>query len=66
MIGRNGERGSRISALAARHDDDDDVFASEALTSRKNKKTNIFINKCHAYSFRPVHNSSLHNSGSTI
>ena len=24
MIGRNGERGSRISALAARHDDDDD------------------------------------------
>ena len=23
MIGRNGERGSRISALAARHDDDD-------------------------------------------
>ena len=25
MIGRNGERGSRISALAARHDDDDDV-----------------------------------------
>ena len=25
MIGRNGERGSRISALAARHDDDDDI-----------------------------------------
>ena len=24
MIGRDGERGSRISALAARHDDDDD------------------------------------------
>ena len=24
MIGRNGERGSRISALAVRHDDDDD------------------------------------------
>ena len=24
MIGRNGERGSGISALAARHDDDDD------------------------------------------
>ena len=23
MIGRNGERGSGISALAARHDDDD-------------------------------------------
>ena len=26
MIGRNGERGSRISALAARHDDDDDIY----------------------------------------
>ena len=24
MIGRSGERGSRISVLAARHDDDDD------------------------------------------
>ena len=24
MIGRNGERGSGISALAVRHDDDDD------------------------------------------
>ena len=26
MIGRNGERRSGISALAARHDDDDDVL----------------------------------------
>ena len=26
MIGRNGERGSGISALAARHDDDDDIY----------------------------------------
>ena len=25
MIGRNGERGSGISALAARHDDDDEI-----------------------------------------
>ncbi len=25
MIGRNGERGSGISALAARHDDDDSI-----------------------------------------
>ena len=25
MIGRNGERGSGISVLAVRHDDDDDV-----------------------------------------
>ena len=26
MIGRNGERRSGISAQAARHDDDDDLF----------------------------------------
>ena len=26
MIGRHGERGSGISVLAARHDDDDDIF----------------------------------------
>ncbi len=26
MIGRSGERGSRISVLAARHDDDDDIY----------------------------------------
>ncbi len=26
MIGRNGERGSGISALAARLDDDDDIL----------------------------------------
>ena len=25
MIGRSGERGSGISVLAARHDDDDDI-----------------------------------------
>ncbi len=31
MIGRNGERGSGISALAARHDDDD-------ITSKGNFK----------------------------
>ena len=38
MIGRNGERGSRISALAARHDDDDDDFrltATESLIIRR-------------------------------
>ena len=29
MIGRNGERGSRISALAARHDDDDDIYTND-------------------------------------
>ena len=26
MIGRSGERGSGVSVLAARHDDDDDKF----------------------------------------
>ena len=34
MIGRNGERGSRISALAARHDDDDD---DDDLTNKIDK-----------------------------
>ena len=28
MIGRSGERGSGISVLAARHDDDDDDLGS--------------------------------------
>ena len=27
MIGRNGERRSGISAQAARHDDDDDIYS---------------------------------------
>ena len=31
MIGRNGERGSRISALAAGHDDDDDICLTSFL-----------------------------------
>ena len=31
MIGRSGERGSGISVLAARHDDDDDNFKNEIL-----------------------------------
>ena len=30
-IGRSGERGSRISVLAARHDDDDDVCVYENM-----------------------------------
>ena len=35
MIGRNGERGSGISALAARHDDDDDLaFCSDVAQGR--------------------------------
>ena len=31
MVGRSGERWSRISVLAARHDDDDDILLTEAL-----------------------------------
>ena len=38
MIGRSGERGSGISVLAARHDDDDDnVKANIEKTQHKNK-----------------------------
>ena len=33
MIGRSGERGSGISVLAARHDDDDDVFIFTGFVS---------------------------------
>ena len=34
MIGRRGERGSGISVLAARHDDDDDLGSSVASTEK--------------------------------
>ena len=33
MIGRNGERGSGISVLAARHDDDDDELNDPTITN---------------------------------
>ncbi len=36
MIGRNGERGSGISALAARHDDDD-IYIYIYISLRKAK-----------------------------
>ena len=36
MIGRRGERGSGISVLAARHDDDDDMYKEDlALNNRQ-------------------------------
>ena len=39
MIGRSGERGSGISVLAARHDDnDDDEFRSDQVLTRIKKK----------------------------
>ena len=40
MIGRRGERGSRISVLAARHDDDDDDMK---FTLHANKVTSCLI-----------------------
>ncbi len=41
MIGRNGERGSGISALAARHDDDDDDKYRFCLHSVKCQNSSI-------------------------
>ena len=35
MIGRNGERRSGISAQAARHDDDDDIYIVSPLDPRQ-------------------------------
>ena len=37
MIGRNGKRGSRISALAAQHDDDDDMAMCKEMIIIKYK-----------------------------
>ena len=39
MIGRNGERRSGISAQAARHDDDDDIYIYGLL----NKFPDFFV-----------------------
>ena len=42
MIGRRGERGSGISVLAARHDDDSDMGSEyEAAFSNDNKYNQI-------------------------
>ncbi len=35
MIGRRGERGSGISVLAARHDDDDELFITTNVVAVK-------------------------------
>ena len=42
MIGRNGERGSRISALTARHDDDMPPGARSRLCSRDSAWAGVF------------------------
>ena len=39
MIGRSGERGSGISVLAARHDDDDDDIEIGGIQRRVTKIT---------------------------
>ena len=52
MIGRNGERGSRISAPAARHDDDDILL----MTS---KRQILFNQKIH---IKPLSNLSFFRS----
>ena len=44
MIGRRGERGSGISVLAARHDDDDDHFKHVRVSS-DSMLANVF--DCH-------------------
>ena len=36
---------------------------TEALTPFENKDNRIFIKKCHAYSFMPIHHSSLRYAG---
>ena len=41
MIGRSGERGSGISVLAARHDDDDENFSNLNLHRSHEKKKMI-------------------------
>ena len=47
MIGRSGERGSGISVLAARHDDDDDAFRSTPTSpsSKVHARRPIFVVK---------------------
>ena len=43
-IGRSGEKGSGISVLAARHDDDDIIFQKKYLISLSNNLTNSHSN----------------------
>ena len=42
MIGRSGERGSGISVLAARHDDDNDTLWT-IFASSNNSKSKLFV-----------------------
>ena len=42
MIWRRGERGSGISVLAARHDDDDDIYRGYPSYSVQSDITNFY------------------------
>ena len=42
MIGKSGERGSGISMLPARHDDDDDINNRLFIPKKRNKIANIW------------------------
>ena len=79
MIGRSGERGSRISVLVARHDDDDDDLSTylsnhwwwviERVLSQIQKELylNIFIEETH-YHFKKTRkiNSDLCNKSKIL
>ena len=45
MIGRSGERGSGISVLAARHDDDDDYNSTRMDLPLNNPQVDMSLNK---------------------
>ena len=45
MIGRRGERGSGISVLAARHDDEDEVFIFTNPSARAGYDTRSFLSE---------------------
>ena len=47
MIGRSGERGSGTSGLAARHDDDDDIYTRCIRCFQAFFRTGTFIDGTH-------------------
>ena len=50
MIGKSGERGSRIPVLVARHDDDDDFYASRLYNGLGSFKSFVFYTDIHLFS----------------
>ena len=57
MIGRSGERGSGISVLAARHDDDDDDIPHTYLeyTTHYTSRIHTYIQPEHTTYHTPIH-----------